>query len=478
MDDFLDELRALLGPAHVLDAAEALAAGFGQDWTGAYRWTPGAVVRPGSTAEVAAVMRLAAARGQPVVPVSGNTGLNGGTKAEGQLMLSLERLNRIREIRPTARVAVVEAGVILEHLHAAVAAEGLSFPLTLGAKGSARIGGLLSTNAGGSNVVRWGNARALTLGIEAVLADGRVLNLMGALHKDNTGYDLRDLLIGAEGTLGIITAAVVRLMPEPLAHATATVAMTGLVPALELLNRLQRASAGAVEAFEFMPPAYWDRMARFRPEIRAPFDPAPPVTLLVEIAASAPDAATPGPDGTVPLTEQLETVLAEAMERGEVLDAQIARTGQQRRQMWERREVAAEITLNERPIVDADVALPLDRMQDFLDAMAARLARLDPAAGLLYIAHLGDGNYHYTVYPSAPEPALSAAIRAAIAEEAVRLGGSFSAEHGIGLSKRATMAACKDPVALEVMVAIKRALDPQGLLNPGKTLPPAPEGAG
>ncbi|MEI4471023.1 FAD-binding oxidoreductase [Frigidibacter sp. MR17.24] len=468
MTELLETLRALLGPAHVLTGDDA--AGYTRDWTGKYAWTPLAVLRPADTGEVAGVMRAADAAGVAVVPVSGNTGLAGGTHAEGQLMLSLERLNRIREIRAGARVCIAEAGVVLAQVHAAVAAHGLSFPLSFGAQGSARVGGFVSTNAGGSNVVRYGNTRALVLGVEVVLADGRVLDLMGALHKDNTGYDLKDLIVGAEGTLGIVTAAVLKLVPAPVAHATAMVALPDLTTALGLLNRLQGESGGLVEAFEFMPDRYWRRMARFRPDIACPFAEVPPVTVLVELGSAAPAAGVPGPDGSLPLTADLEAALAAAMERGEVLDAVIAQSGQQRRQMWVTRESAAEITLNVVPIVDCDVALPLDRMQAYLDAMAPRLAAIDPGADLLYIAHLGDGNYHYTVYPTTGDPAVIEAIRLAIGEEAVRLGGSFSAEHGIGLSKQAEMRALKSPVARDVMRAIKAALDPKGLLNPGKTI--------
>lgn len=465
----IDDLRGALGPAQVLTGQDAAACG--SEWTGHYHWQPLAVVRPGSTAEVAAVLRLASAAGVAVVPVGGNTGLNGGTFAEGALMLSLARMNRIREIRPAARVAVVEAGVVLSQIHEAAAAQGLSFPLTFGAKGSAMVGGFLSTNAGGSNVLRYGNTRALVLGVEAVLADGRVLNLMSALHKDNTGYDLRDLLIGAEGTLGVITAAVLKLVPAPAAFATATVAAPGLDAGLALLNRLQVASGGAVEAFEFMPASYMERLARYRPDLRPPFAKTHPATLLVEIASTMPRDAAPGPDGALPLAALLEEALAEGMASGEVIDAVVARTGAQRRAMWERREAAAEVSLNTAPLVDTDIALPLDGLSPFLAAMTRRLAALDPGSSETVVAHLGDGNLHYTAYPSRDDPALLAAIRAAVAEETVSRGGSFSAEHGIGISKRATMAAHKDPVALDVMRAIKAALDPKGILNPGKVLP-------
>lgn len=464
----LDRLRNLIGAEHVLTGADM--APWCREWTGHYHWTPLAVARPASTAEVAAVMRLASETGTKVVPVGGNTGLNGGTHAEGALMLSLARMNRIREIRPAAKVAVVEAGVVLEALHGAVAEHGLAFPLTFGAKGSATIGGVISTNAGGSNVLRYGTTRALVLGVEVVLADGRVTDLMGALHKDNTGYSLRDLVIGAEGTLGIVTAAVLKLVPAPLAYATATLALSSLGDALTLLNRLQSETGGAVEAYEFMPASYMQRLAKHRPDLRQPFAEIHPVTVLVEVGATAPRDATPGPDGTLPVVSHLEAVLADALEEGTLLDAVIAQTGAQRREMWARRETAAEITFTTPVIVDTDVALPLDRLQLFLDAMTARLAALDPGATELTVAHLGDGNIHYSAYPTRDDPALLATIRAAVATEAVALGGSFSAEHGIGLSKLATLHAHKDPVALEAMRSIRAALDPAGILNPGKTV--------
>ncbi|MBW0158923.1 FAD-binding oxidoreductase [Sedimentimonas flavescens] len=459
MSDLPARLRDLIGPTHVLSGADAAA--FGREWTGHYHWTPLAVLRPATVAEVSAILRLAHETGTPVVPVGGNTGLNGGTFAEGALMLSLARLNRVREINPAARTVVAEAGVVLEALHGIAAEHGLAFPLTFGAKGSAMVGGFLSTNAGGSNVIRYGSARALCLGLEVVLADGRVLNLLTQLHKDNTGYDLRDLIIGAEGTLGIITAAVLRLVPAPVAYGTALLGVESLGVALDLLNRVQAATGGAVEAFEYMPAHYMARLARLRPEFACPFPPQP-VNILLEIATTR-----TGDDPTA----LLEEVLGAALEAGQVAEAVIATSEAQRRKLWQMRESAAEITFTTPDLVDCDVAFPLDRLEAFLHRMTARLATIDPGAEELVIAHLGDGNIHYTAYPTRTDPALNDTIRAAVAEEAVALGGTFSAEHGVGLSKRATMAAHKDPVALDVMRAIKAALDPKGILNPGKTIP-------
>ncbi|OCX66653.1 FAD-dependent oxidoreductase [Thioclava sp. SK-1] len=457
MTDILDQLRSLIGAAHVLTGADA--ASYGADFTGHYRWQPLAVLRPGSVEDVSAIMALASRTGTPVVPVSGGTGLNGGHEAQGRLMLSLSRLNKITQINPAARTVAVEAGVILETLHAAVAEHGLMFPLSFGAKGSAQVGGFLSTNAGGSNVVRYGNARALCLGLEVVLADGRVMNLMTALHKDNTGYDLRNLMIGAEGTLGIITAAVLKLVPAPRERATALLGMTGFDAALRLLNRLQEGTGGAVEAFEYLPDIFWPRLTKYKPDLSCPITPQK-VNILLEIATTV-----PGDDPQA----RLEDLLEGPMEAGEIVDAVLASSEAQRAKLWHIRESAAEVTLNEMPIVDTDVALPLDQISPWLDHMGGVLDRLDPKARLMVIGHLGDGNLHYTVFPS--DETLVQPIRDAISREAVAMGGTFSAEHGVGLSKRASMGKYKDPVALQVMAAIKSALDPQNILNPGKLLP-------
>ena len=467
--DLLDDLVAALGSAQVLTGSDR--ASYQSDWTGHYTSDPVAVVRPGSTAEVSTVMQIAARHGVPVVPVSGRTGLVGGAMTSGGLMLSVERLNRIREIRVPSRLAIVESGVVLARLHEAADAKGLYFPLWFGARGSAMIGGVLSTNAGGSNVLRYGSTRALCLGLEVVLVDGRVLNLMSELHKNNSGYDLKDLFIGAEGTLGVITAAVMKLVPRPRAYATATLAAHSLPDALTLLNRLQEATGGAVEAFEFMPDSYMRRLAEARPDIRQPFTPRQAVNILVELGATAPRDATPGEDGTVPIVAVLEDVLARMITEGTVIDAEIAQTEAQRRAMWERRELAAEITFARKPAIDTDVALPLDKVVTFLDLIHARLPDLDSDCETLSVAHLGDGNVHFTVFPTRDDPALYDAVVEAVEDVVQKLGGSFSAEHGVGLAKLPSMARRKDPVALDVMRAIKTALDPDNRMNPGKILP-------
>nr|WP_319248214.1 FAD-binding oxidoreductase [uncultured Celeribacter sp.] len=452
---------------HVLTGADALP--YGRDWIGKYETTPHLVVRPGTTAEVSAILALCHQTNTPVVPMGGNTGLTGATAAEGMVILSLDRMSKIREIRSEARLAVVEAGVILQDLHDACAAHELSYPMSFGAKGSARIGGTLATNAGGSNVLRYGNTRDLCLGIEVVLADGRVLDLMSELHKDNSGYDLRDLIIGSEGTLGIITAAVLKLVPAPRAYASAMVTVPGLSGALTLLNRLQARTGGMVEAFEYMPRDYMERLARFRADLTPPLGHDQDHTIFLEIASTVPADCTPDEDGQIPLVSQLEDTLGSLFEEGLVLDAALAQSEAQRRLMWEIREAAAEISVAVQPVVINDLCVALDQVDTFLTRANATLRELDPGMTTCVVSHLGDGNIHYTVSPSTKE--LCDPVMEAVEDIVKDMRGSFSAEHGIGLSKLTSMQRRKDPITLEMMRAIKATFDPKGILNPGKTLP-------
>ncbi|WP_306152487.1 FAD-binding oxidoreductase [Roseovarius sp. MMSF_3281] len=465
----LDALRALLGPEHVKTGGEA--APWSRDWPGHAHWTPLAVVRPANTQQVAQVVKWANETGTPIVPVSGNTGLVEGSTAEGAVMVSLDRMSAIREVRATSQIAIVEAGAILSNIHAAAEAHDLIFPLTFGARGSAMIGGALSTNAGGSNVVRYGNTRHLCLGIEAVLPTGEVVDLMSELRKDNSGYDLRDLLIGAEGTLGIITAAVLKLHPKPRAYATAMVAAPSLKDALTLLNTLQQETGGAVEAFEFMPRVYMEAYLERFPEARAPFDGMHDINILVEIGALSPRDATPGPDGQVPVTAHLEEVLGRLFETGAILDAAVAQSDAQRQEMWARREASAEVARLRQPLVDNDIAVPLDRMQDLLERITENAQALDPGLIPMCVAHLGDGNLHFAGWPSTEDPETLNKIKDMVDDTAIALGGSFSAEHGVGLTKKPAMSRHKHPAALQAMRAIKHVLDPNGIMNPGKVLP-------
>jgi FAD/FMN-containing dehydrogenase len=468
--ELIADLTAVLGVGHVLTGDDL--AKYRHEWTTHYPSNPVAVARPASTEEVAETLRITAHHSVEVVPVSGLTGLVGGAYTDGGLMISVERLNRIRDIRADARIAIVEAGVVLDRLHTATLAANLYFPLWFGARGSAMIGGVLSTNAGGSNVLRYGSTRALCLGLEVVLADGRVLNLMSELHKDNSSYDLKQLFIGAEGTLGIITAATMKLVPRPRAYATATLAARSLPDALVLLNQLQVATGGLVEAFEYMPATYMQRLSQARPDVALPFGGVRYDTnILVEIAASAPRDAVPGPDGQVPLTTMLQDILAGLMATGAVLDAEIAQSESQRRLMWQRRELAAEITIARQPTIDTDICLPVDKVAGFLGRIHARLPDLDAGCYTLSVAHLGDGNIHFTVFPTSGDADLADRVIQAVEDEVQILGGSFSAEHGVGLSKLSSMQRRKDPVALDLMRAVKHALYPLGRMNPGKVIP-------
>lgn len=469
MTDILESLRAIVGAANLVTGADCHR--WSHDWTGSYHSTPLAVVRPATTAEVSAVMQLAHATDTPVVPVSGNTGLAGGASANGALMLSLDRMNRVREVRPDSRIAIVDAGVILDTLNAAAQEHDLIFPMTFGARGSAMIGGILSTNAGGSNVLRYGNTRDLCMGIEVVLADGRIMDLMSELHKDNSGLNLRHLMIGAEGTLGIITAAVMKLAPQPRAYATAMLAVPRLSDALGLLNRLQELTGGAVSAFEYMPRSYIDMHQSVIAGGKAPFDAAHEVNILAEIGATAPRDAVPLADGSIPIVSLLQDSLAPMLRNGTLLDAVIAQSDAQRAGMWARREDAAEVTMSRKPAITNDVCVALDKIDGFLTTAHARIKAVDPQADDTCVCHLGDGNVHYVVFPSGTDPTLSDRLMEAVEDVVQELGGSFSAEHGIGLSKLPSMRRRKDPVALDTMRAIKSALDPKGILNPGKVIP-------
>ncbi|MDP5085110.1 MAG: FAD-binding oxidoreductase [Yoonia sp.] len=465
----LDQIAAAIGADRILTGKDA--APYGTDWTGAYTSTPLAVLRPANTAEVSAILKIANATGTPVVPASGRTGLTGATLAQDALMLSVERLNTISEINVAGRTATVGAGVILSHLHDAAAAHDLIFPLTLGARGSAMIGGLLSTNAGGSNVVRYGSTRGLCLGLEVVMADGRIMNLMSALHKDNSGLDLRNLVIGAEGTLGIITAAVLKLRPKPRAYATAMVAVATLDDALKLLYQLQAETGEGVEAFEYMPRSYIEKHRALFPDAPAPFETDYDINIMIEVAATMARDALPNADGSLPVVSTLENILGQMLEAGTVLDAVIAQNETQRRAIWKRREDAGEVAFFGGIFVNTDVALPLDKIATFERLLTPRIKAIDPDASEVIVAHLGDGNIHHTSYVSRNDPAVMHALVEAVEDVVQELGGSFSAEHGIGVSKLDTMKRRKDPVALDAMRAIKAALDPNGILNPGKVIP-------
>jgi FAD/FMN-containing dehydrogenase len=465
----LDDLAGAIGADYVLTGTDT--AKWCVDWTGDYTIAPLAVLRPRDTAEVAAILKIANAAKAAIVPVSGNTGLTGATSNDGALMLSVDRLNNIRNIDPEARSIIVEAGVVLSSIHDAAGAHDLIFPLTFGARGTAMIGGALSTNAGGSNVLRYGNTRDLCLGVEVVLADGRVMNLMSELHKDNSGLNLKHLMIGAEGTLGVITAAVLKLHRKPRAYATAMIAVPSIEDGLKLLNLVQDASGGAVEAFEYMPSSYISRHLERVPDAREPFAARHEVNVMIEVGATAPKDANPDETGQVPVVAQLEETLAAMFEDGTVLDAVVAQNETQRAEMWARREAAGQILFDPGIAVNTDIAVPLSKVGPVLRAITARLQQLDPDVSEIVVSHLGDGNIHHTAYPRRNDPQIMKAMVEVVEDCVQDVAGSFSAEHGVGVSKLETMRRRKDPVALDVMRALKSALDPNDIMNPGKVIP-------
>ncbi|KFB08421.1 FAD-binding oxidoreductase [Nitratireductor basaltis] len=474
LDAFFEACIGVVGPRHFLQDADAVKP-YGRDWSGAYFRTPLAVALPSSTAEVSDLVRLCAGHGIPVVPAGGRTGLCGGSvpmRERAALVMSLERMTAIREMDRVGRTVTVEAGCILETLQDAVAEAGLAFPLMFGAKGSCMIGGALSTNAGGSNVLRYGNARDLCLGIEAVMPDGTVVNGLSALRKDNTGYDLRNLLIGAEGTLGIITAATLKTLPQPLVRTTAFLSVSDLDAALTVLHRVQDHTGGAVEAFEFMPQPVIDAICTYNPAIRSPLEGPAEIGILLEVASSRPMDAQLNEEGARALEVDVLTLLADLVEKELILDATIARNDQQRQDLWTMREMVLEGITHAGVAEIFDISLSLKHLSSFVATAKEQAARFGFRS--LVIGHLGDGNLHYAVMGAEgqdPADLPMDAMRAAIMDEVARLNGSFSAEHGIGQSKLDQMLRYKDAGQLAVMRRIKSALDPQNLMNPGKLIP-------
>lgn len=473
-NNIVDMIRTVVGEANVLTQAEDVA-GYLEDWTGMYHSTALAVVRPAATAEVAEIVKLCNAHDVPVVPQGGRTGLCGGgvpTEGRPSVVVSLTRMNVVRSIDTASRTVVAEAGIVLETLHGAVLEHGLIFPLVFGAKGSCTIGGNLSTNAGGSNVVRYGNTRELCLGIEAVMPDGSVINALTGLRKDNTGYDLKDLLIGAEGTLGIITAAVFKLAPMPSARSTAFLSVVSLEAATEVLNRLQDHTGGGVEAFEYMPKPAVDVICKAFPDIRRPLEDPAETGILVEVASSRPHDTEELPDGSIRLEAEVMELLGALMEDGLVLDAMVAQSEQQRADLWKMRESILESITEAGPAYHLDISLPLAQVAPFVEEMDAEMARLGFQP--LTVGHLGDGNLHYAL--SAAEGQVWESLPLEDAREKVfgllvQLNGSFSAEHGIGQSKLSVMTKLKESTQLAVMRTIKSALDPNNIMNPGKLVP-------
>ncbi len=428
-----------------------------------------ALARPGTVEEVAEILRYCNEHRIGVIPYGGGTGLVGGQVGadDGTLLLSLERMRAVREIDPDDNAMIVEAGAILTEVHAAAEGAERLFPLTLASQGSARIGGLLGTNAGGVQVLRYGNARELCLGVEAVLADGRILHGLKRLRKDNTGYDLRNLLVGSEGTLGVITAATLRLFPQPVETQAAMVEVEGPRAALALLGRLRRAAGETLSAFELIGGEGLRFLDAVMPDTPIPFAERPDWSVLCELS---------GGEGAG-LSARLETALMAAIEAGEARDALIAQNESQRAAFWAMREGIPEANRLIGAIASHDISVPISKIPDFIEDCGAALAGQDPTLRINCFGHVGDGNLHYNLYP--PEGRNKAdytnrreAFSETVHEMADRFGGSISAEHGIGRLKVEALERFGDPVKLAAMRQIKAALDPNGILNPGAVLRP------
>ncbi len=463
----IETLRTAVGSAHVFDSGDLTA--YELDWRRRWHGKALAVVRPGSTPEVAAVVRACAAQGVSIVAQGGNTGLVGGGVPDHtgqQILLSLQRMNKVRALDAANLTLTAEAGCVLQNVQQAAAEQGFLFPLSLAAQGSCTLGGNLATNAGGTQVLRWGNTRELCLGLEVVTAQGEVWDGLSGLRKDNTGYDLRDLFIGSEGTLGIITAATMKLAPRPAATTTALAACASLADCVSLLNLARRRLGAGLTGFEAMGRYALDLVARHFPTLPQPL-PTAPWTVLLEQSDV---------EGEAQARARFEALLGAALEDGCVTDAVVAESLGQSQALWQVREsiplAQAEAGLN----IKHDISLPVSAIPGFVERTDAALRQQFPGVQLVNFGHLGDGNLHYNVQaPDGTDGKRFLAeqehrINTLVFDAVAALGGSFSAEHGIGLLKREELARRKSPVAVQMMRAIKNALDPQGLMNPGRVL--------
>jgi FAD/FMN-containing dehydrogenase len=423
------------------------------------------VLRPGSTAEVSAICKLASEQKIALVPQGGNTGLVGGqTPHNGEVVVSMRRMDKIRDIDPASNTMTCEAGVVLQIAQQTASEADRLFPLSLGAEGSCTIGGNLSTNAGGSGALAYGVAREMALGLEVVLADGRVLNVLSKLKKDNTGYDLRNLFIGAEGTLGIITAATLKLFPKPRAIETAYVGLKSPAAALKLLSISQAEAANNLTSFELLANTAVDFSIRHGIDIRDPLQSKHPWYVLMELSYPRDDARA-----------ALETILTKGMEDGIVDDAVIAANLSQRQAFWKLRDEMSAAQKPEGGSIKHDISVPVAAVPAFIEEANAAVVKLIPGSRPVPFGHLGDGNIHYNI--SQPIGANTAdflarwhEVNAVVFEIVLRMGGSISAEHGIGVLKRDELPEVKDKVAIELMRSIKAMLDPLGIMNPGKVL--------
>ena len=455
-DPLVADMVAILGAGAVFvgDAAKERAVG-----TWSRLGTPRMVVCPGSTEEVAAILRRAHAAGAAVVPWGGKTGLAGGANAEGAIALSLERMTRIEEIDTASATMTVQAGCILQVACEAAEAEGLLLPLDLGARGSATIGGNISTNAGGNRVIRYGMMRDMVLGLEAVLADGTILSTMNRLMKNNTGYDLKQLFIGSEGTLGIVTRAVLRLRTQPTSQLTAYVAATAFDDLPKLLRSLERGLGGGLSAFEVMWPEFYDLVTTSPATGRPPLARGHPFYVLVE-ALGGDEAAD---------TERFERVLGEALEGGLIVDAVIAKSAAERARMWALRDDVGQ-TNRKGPAFNFDVGLSITDMPAYVETVRNAILGRWPQADLWVFGHLGDGNLHIITHVGDRSADARRAVEEMVYRPLAAIHGSVSAEHGVGLHKLRYLSISRNPGEIALMRVLKTALDPTGVLSPGKVV--------
>lgn len=465
--DALQRLKAIVGPRGYIDD-EAGKAAYLNDERDLFHGLSPLVLRPASTAEVAAIVTLANEARIGIVPQGGNTGLVGGSvpsRSGSEVVVSLSRMNTVREVDAINYTMTVDAGCVLAQAQGAAREANRLFPLSLAAEGSCQIGGNLSTNAGGTAVLRYGNARELVLGLEVVLPSGEVLNGLRRLRKDNTGYDLKQLFLGAEGSLGIVTAAVLKLFPLPVDSTTAMVAMPDVQAAPRLLAMLRETSGDAITTFEYMHRACFDILVAHT-DLGDPFEQAYEHYALVELTSSRRDAA---------LQPLLERTLESAFDDGVAVDAVIATSGAQAERLWRMRETLPEAQKNLGVGIKHDVSVPVSRVPEFIIKATEFCQRSIEGVRVVAFGHIGDGNVHFNVMqPEGADPAVFMAhgpeITTRVHDFAAELDGSFSAEHGIGRAKRAELERYRSPVEVAMMRALKRALDPNGILNPGKVV--------
>ncbi len=471
-DPFLTEALALLGARGLTDDPELLGPWL-TDWRGRYTGSARALASPANTEELSALVRLCVKHSVPIVPQGGNSGMSGGATPDesgASLLVSLRRMNAIRALDVSARTALCEAGVVLQTLHEAAEAEGLRFPLTLGGKGSATVGGLIATNAGGAQVLRHGSMRAQVMGIEAVLADGSIYSALTPLKKDNRGFDLKQLFIGSEGTLGIVTAATLRLVPAVAARMVAWVGLKSVQQACELLLYCQANAGDALEGFEVLPQSCLEAVLAYLPVARAPLTATHAWHALIELVN----------DDSVPLGEAM---LAAALDRRLFEDAVIAASDSQAEAFWALRESVSPAERAKGPAMQHDIAVPVETMADFIEAAVPQIEARWPGTHAFGFGHLGDGNVHFHVLaPPGVDRAIweaddGKAISRAVHDLVSQWHGTISAEHGIGQLKVSELERLADPVQLALLRQVKSALDPMGLLNPGKLLAPRPPNA-